>query len=143
MKSPFFTGKRPGGISSDMLPGFQFVLLLRDISSQCGKEFIEMAVYRSIAIGMTDIDGLSETGGLDRYPGDIAIGRGEYGQVLLSLGPDIQSHVIVIGTELSEISRQAHRYVQWIPEIILRIICQEERPAKKKGRNKGNRLASK
>ena len=96
-------------------------MLLFDIIGQCGKEFIEMAVYGSVAIGMPDIDGLSEAGGLDGDAGYISIGGSQYGQVLSSLGAYIQAHVIVIGPELPEIRGQAHGDAEGIAEIALRV----------------------
>src|ERR1700734_1599100 len=92
-----------------------------NIDCQCGEELVEMSVHRCIAIGMPDIDGLTESCRLDLYSGDITVGCCMYRLVLLVLGTDIQSHVIVIGPKLAEVGGQAHRKVQRVPEITLRI----------------------
>ena len=92
-----------------------------DIGRQCREELVEMPVHRCIAIGMADIDGLAESCRLDLYPGDVAIGGCMYRLVLSVLGTDIQSHVIVIGPKLAEVGGQAHRKVQRVPEVTLRI----------------------
>ena len=101
---------------------------------KCGQgrdESAEMAVYRRIAIGMADIDRLAESEGPDLYSRDISVRSRIYRQVLPMLGPDIEAHMVVIGAELTEIRGQADGNTERVPEIMLRIIGDDE-----KGRGK-------
>ena len=100
------------------LPGLAAVLFPMDPSCESRKEFIEMAVYSGIAVGMIDIDSLSEAFGCYRDAGDIAVGRGIDRQVHPVLGPDVQSHVVVIGAEFPKVGGQAYRDVQWIAKVV-------------------------
>ena len=100
------------------LPGLAMILFPVNPGCECRKEFVEVAVYSRVPVGMVDVDSLSEAAGLDGDTGDIAIGSGVDGQVLPMLGANIQSHVIVIGAEFPKVGGQAYRDDQWIAKVV-------------------------
>src|SRR6185437_864130 len=103
------------------LPRPVTILLFVNISGKRGKEVVEMAIDRSIAIGMIDVDSLAEPKGCNGHARYIAIGGSEHGKIFAVLCPDVQTHVIVLGTQLAEVGGQVHGNGQRIAEIITRI----------------------
>ena len=70
---------------------------------------------------MSDIDRLPESERPDLHPRDISVRSCIYREVLPMLGPDIETHMIVVGAKLAEIRGQAHGNPQRVAEIMLRI----------------------
>src|SRR5687768_6889945 len=102
-------------------PRFQFILPTLHVSFQLRIEVIKVRVEGSIAIGMIDIDGTTETAWFYLYFRDISCCCRHHRQVFAFIGPDIQPHMVMIGTELSKIATQTHGNSNRVPEISFRI----------------------
>ena len=102
-------------------PGLLPVLLLFNIGGQRRDEVVEMAIYCRIAIGMTDVNRLSESERSDLHPCNITVRSRVNREVLPVLGSDIETHMVVVGAKLAEIRGQAHGNPQRVAEINLGI----------------------
>ena len=70
---------------------------------------------------MTNINSLAKSKRFNFYPEDISIRSSINRQVFPVCRPDIQTHMVMIGPEFSEIGSQADGNIQWISEVILGI----------------------
>jgi hypothetical protein len=68
---------------------------------------------------MLHIDGPSKSKRLNFYAAYETIGGGVYGKIFLCLGFQVKAHMIVIGTQLTEIAAKQHGYAEGIAKISL------------------------
>src|SRR5258708_652411 len=122
-EASLFNREKTGWNIESSLPGLRLILMLMNVGCQCWKECIQVGVYRREPIRMPEVDRLTEAKGFDHHFDDGAIGSGQHRKVFFFLGTDIQSHVIVIRAQLSEICRQAHGDVQGIAKITPWVVC--------------------
>src|SRR5688572_18313568 len=100
----FLYRKQAGRQFQEDLPRFQLVLLLLQVIIQLRGEIVKVGVQCSEAVWMIDVDCSSKSGRLNLNPCYISVGCSIHGQIFPFLCFQVQTHVIVIRTKLSEVS---------------------------------------
>lgn len=98
-------------------PAFFPVLHLPDILLYGRNKIIQVGIKRGIAIGMGNIQSMTESAGLHLYPGYVAISGCKYRQVLYTIGFDIYAAVKMPRPAFAKIACQHDRDIQRIAEI--------------------------
>ena len=117
---------------------FLFTLAGKDFPGHIRQKTVQMAIHRSVAVGMIHIQGIAETVQTHGSPGDITVGHTIDFLSDHSLRTEIQSAMKVVRTRLTEISGQRHgkingRYITFLS--LHRQRCQTQNPDRKQTGN--------